>query len=123
MSAAPGKSVLVVIRHPPYGSSLGRSGLDTALATAAFDQPVDLLFLGDGVLSLQPGQDSAVLGLKNSGRLLASLPLYDIERVYADARAVERYAMVADEFPVTTELLDSRGIQALLNDHDHLLGF
>ena len=64
MSTPSGKRMLVVIRQPPYGSSLGRSGLDTALATAAFDQPVDLLFLGDGVLNLQPGQDSAVLGLK-----------------------------------------------------------
>ena len=123
MSAASGKRLLVVIRRAPYGSSLGRSGLDTALATAAFDQPVDLLFLGDGVLSLQPGQDSSVLGLKNSGRLLASLPLYDIEHVYADAGAVERYGMAAGEFPVVAKLLDNRGIQALLNDHDHLLGF
>ena len=123
MSTPSGKRMLVVIRQPPYGSSLGRSGLDTALATAAFDQPVDLLFLGDGVLNLQPGQDSAVLGLKNCGRLLASLPLYDIERVYADAGAVQRYSMVASEFPVAAELLDSPGIRTLMNDHDHLLGF
>jgi hypothetical protein len=31
--------------------------------------------------------------------------------------------MAAGEFPVVAKLLDNRAIQALLNDHDHLLGF
>ena len=54
----------------PVLQLLGTFGDQTVGGPAAvLDQPVDLLFLGDGVLCLQPGQDSAVLGLKNSGRL------------------------------------------------------
>ena len=46
MTAAPKKTVLIVLRHSPYGSGLAKAALDTALATAAFDQAVDLLFIG-----------------------------------------------------------------------------
>ena len=44
-----GMSLLVIIRCPPYGSSLARASLEVALAAAAFDQKVSLLFLGDGL--------------------------------------------------------------------------
>lgn len=123
MNAPAPKHLLVVIRHSPYGSSLARTALDTVLAAAAFDQPVAILFIGDGVLQLQPGQDTTALGLKNTGRLLASLPLYDIDTVYADAAAVERYCMQVDDFPVPTRLLDSHSMTELMAGCDHLLGF
>jgi tRNA 2-thiouridine synthesizing protein C len=123
MGQPEGKRLLIVVRRAPYGSSLARTALDTALAAAAFDQPVNILFLGDGVLQLQAGQDTAALGLKNCGRLLASLPLYDIDKVYADAAAVERYCMLADSFPVPAELLDHHSMAELMANSDHLLGF
>ena len=123
MDQPDGKRLLIVVRRAPYGSSLARTALDTALAAAAFDQPVDLLFLGDGVLQLQAGQDTAALGLKNCGRLLASLPLYDIDKVYADAAAVERYGLPIDQTPVPAELLDHQAMAELMANCDHLLGF
>ncbi|MDX1735029.1 MAG: sulfurtransferase complex subunit TusC, partial [Halioglobus sp.] len=87
------RRTLLVIRHSPYGGSLARSAVDTALAAAAFDQPVTLLFMGDGVLQLLPGQDSKAAGMKNIGRQLASLPLYDIDKVYLDSDAAARYRL------------------------------
>jgi len=96
------KSILIVLRHSPYGSSLAKASMDVALATAAFSQIVDLLFLGDGVLQLQPDQDSQRLGLKNIGRQLSSLPLYDINCVYVDAEAAARYNMDLSRAPIDT---------------------
>ena len=96
MADASDKTLLVIIRHSPYGSSLARSGLDTALAMAAFGQPVALLFLGDGVLQLLPAQDSKAIGRRNVGKLLASLPLYDIESVFVDAESAHRYRIDPD---------------------------
>lgn len=115
--------MLVTVRHAPYGSSRARSALDVALASAAFEQPVSLLFLGDGVLQLMPEQDSATLGVRNIGRLLASLPLYDIESVYVDADAASRYGLDLAMAPLPTRSLDSTGIQQLMASCDHLLGF
>jgi sulfur relay (sulfurtransferase) DsrF/TusC family protein len=41
VTAAPKKTVLIVLRHSPYGSGLAKAALDAALASAAFDQAVD----------------------------------------------------------------------------------
>ena len=117
------KSVLIVLRRSPYGSSLAKVSLDVALATAAFEQPVDLLFLGDGVLQLQADQDSQSLGIKNRGRQLASLPLYDINCVYVDAEATARYNLDLEKAPLETHTLSPGEIHPLMARYDHLLGF
>ena len=117
------KSVLIVLRRSPYGSSLAKVSLDVALATAAFEQPVDLLFLGDGVLQLQADQDSQSLGIKNRGRQLASLPLYDINCVYVDAEASARYNLDLEKAPLETRTLGPEEIHPLMARYDHLLGF
>ena len=115
--------LLVIVRHSPYGSSLARTGLDTALATAAFGQSVALLFLGDGVLQLLPEQDSTAIKQRNVGKLLASLPLYDIESVFVDAEAANRHRIDPDKSPVAATLIDAAGIQALINRCRPVLGF
>lgn len=117
------RSLLVVIRHPPYGSSLARAALDVALAAAAFERNISLLFLGDGVLQLLPGQDGRAVGLKNLGAALGSLPLYGIEQVYVDAEAAGRYGLDLAAAPVRSRPLDGEALRQLLASHDHLLGF
>lgn len=117
------KSVLIVLRHSPYGSSLAKASLDVTLATAAFEQAVDLLFLGDGVLQLLPDQDSRPLGIRNIGRQLASLPLYDIDGVYVDAESAKRYNVNLAHAPFETRLLDGMAMHRLMARYDHLLGF
>lgn len=117
------KRLLFIMRHAPYGAGPARSGLDAALAAAAFEQPVDLLFMGDGVLQLLPGQDGAALGVKTRGKQLAALPLYDIERVYVDAQAAARYALDLEQAPLPAQALDADAMAQLLRDSDLLLGF
>ena len=117
------KVSLVIVRHTPYGSSLGRASLDATLAMAAFDQPVDVLFLGEGVLHLLPEQDSHAIGVKNIAKLLASMPLYEIASAYVDAAAAERYGVDPALAPLPCETLDRDGIRALMTGSNHLLGF
>jgi len=123
VNAANSKSVLLIIRHSPYGSSLARASLDTALAAAAFEQPVQLLFMGDGVLQLVADQQSQAAGVKNIGKLLSSLPLYGIERVYVDTEAATRYAIQLSSAPIATEAVSAAEINRLMASCDHLLGF
>ena len=118
-----GKKLLAIIRHSPYGDSLARTSIETALAASAFDQSVCLLFLGDGVLQLMPDQEPSALGSRNLGRLLASLPLYDIESVYVDAQAVSRYRVKLENTPVSAVPLQPPEMVELLREHDLLLGF
>lgn len=114
---------LIVLKRTPYGSSLAKASIDVAFACAAFEQPVDLLFLGDGVLQLYPNQDGQALGIKTLGRQLASMPLYDINRVYVDSRAVAQYKLELSKAPLDCLPLDADGVRQLMLQYDHLLGF
>lgn len=115
--------VLVTLSHSPYGSSLARAAVDTLLAGAAFDQPVALLLSGAGVLNLLPEQNARVAGARNLGKLLASLPMYDIDIIYVDAAAVEQFGIDPQRLPDAARLLDRAAIRRLMDAHRHLLGF
>ena len=107
-------ALIIRLSHSPYGSGHSRAALDAALAAAALDLRIALVFVGAGVLNLLPGQDPSATGGKSLARTLASLPLYDIETVYAEAAALRRHGVVA-----TTELphvvaLEAEALTALL---------
>ena len=115
------KSLLLVFRHSPYGSGLARAGVDFALACGAFEQNITLLFTGAGVLQLQGQQAAGALGLKDIGKQLASLPLYDIESVYVDAEASARYGVTLDDAPVPAQPVDAAAIRAMIDNHAHVI--
>ncbi|MEH6582167.1 MAG: sulfurtransferase complex subunit TusC [Halioglobus sp.] len=123
MDSAGKKSQLIIVRHSPYGNSLARAGLDAALSAAAFDQPVQLLFLGEGVLQLLSAQDSSAIASRNIFKLIGSLPLYGIETLHVDADAMGRYAIELSELPVGARPLDRSAMRQLITEHDHVLGF
>ena len=114
---------LVVLRHSPYGSSLSRSGIDAALAAGAFEQSVNVLFLGAGVLQLIPEQDASNIGSKNIGKNVASLPLYDIEPFWVDAQATAQFGIDPQVLPPQARLLDIDALRTLMCNHQHLLSF
>jgi tRNA 2-thiouridine synthesizing protein C len=115
-------SMLIVFRRPPYSNSLARAGLDLALAAAAFDQPVSVLFMGTGVLQLLSDQDTSDLGDRNLGKTLASLPLYGVETLHVDAGSLAAFGMTTACLPGNCEVLDSAAVHALMRQHDHLVG-
>lgn len=121
MSDTARKRSLIVMRQTPYGSSLARSSIDLALAMAAFDQDFDVLFIGAGILQLVQDQQSEALGIKNAGKTLSSLPLYDKASVFVDAAALQTYGFSEQELVLPVAVLDSAGLTALLNDCDHVL--
>lgn len=115
------KRHLLIIRHSPYGSSMARASVDLALAMGAFDQDFDLLFMGDGVLQLLKGQDTQAVGLKNIGKALSSLPLYDVERVFVDAGALSCHGVNEEQLVVPAEPLGDDRLQQLFSQYDHLV--
>ena len=112
-----------MLRHTPYGPGPSRAAIDTALAYAAFEQPVTLLFMGEGVLQLHAHQEGRLAGGRDIGKQLASLPLYGIESVYVEADAAQRYGVELAGHAFATEALSAARIRALIDDLDHVLGF
>ncbi|WP_445621717.1 sulfurtransferase complex subunit TusC [Kushneria sp. Sum13] len=91
------KSILVIVRHPPHGSSWVREGLEAALVGAALGQPPTLLFSGDGVLALLAHQQRGALGQKGSAAMLEGLSLYDIEPLWYDQGSLEDRGLAVDQ--------------------------
>jgi tRNA 2-thiouridine synthesizing protein C len=117
------KRFLLVCRRPPYGESFAREALDVALAAAAFDQKVALLFLGDGVLQLLGAQQAEQIGQKALHKQLGALPLYDVDKLYVDAQALQARKLEPADLALPALPLSVPEITALLDEYDVVLGF
>ena len=117
------KRILLVCRRGAYGQSLSRAALDVALAAAAFEQHVTLLFMGDGVWQLLPEQDPAGIGLKNLNATLRSMPLYDIEQFYVDEEALTSRGIALNELEGQCTALSSQQMAEFIDAHDQVLSF
>lgn len=115
--------LLVILRHPPHGSSWLREGLDVALVAAAFGQAVSLLFQDEGVLALLKEQQAGPLGQKGTAATLDMLAMYDIESLYIDAEALNRFGLHADALQLPATQVDADAIKSLLNQHQQVLTF
>lgn len=82
------KRFLFVLRHAPCEGIALREFLDMLLTVAAFDQPVRILCLDDGVLSLKSGQQPDALGLSPVAPLWQALAIYDVEGVWVEQESL-----------------------------------
>lgn len=117
------KRYLIILRRPPYGESFAREALDMALAAAAFDQPIGLLFLGDGVAQLVNTQDSTAIGEKSFEKQLSALPLYDINTIYVDATALQQRGFSETDLSLPAQRVNATDISDLLKSYDVVLNF
>ncbi|MFT5578328.1 MAG: tRNA 2-thiouridine synthesizing protein C [Paraglaciecola psychrophila] len=115
------KPILIVCRKAPYRSSLAREAIDIALAAAAFDQPLSLLFSGDGVYQLMKEQNSEAIVSKNLGKVLTALPLYGIDSLYADDSALRLRGLEIEDLLLPVQLLDTQKIKDLMANHAILI--
>ncbi len=116
-------ATLFLLRHSPYGSTLAREALDMALASAAFGEEVVLLFSGDGVLQLLAGQQGELRQQKNLEKSLSVLPLYEIEKVYADQFSLAARGVDPQQLAVPAKIIDSRRVSELLRTADAIMSF
>jgi tRNA 2-thiouridine synthesizing protein C len=91
------KNFLFVLRHPPHSGSGIRESLDMLMTVAAFDQPVKLLFLDEGVFLLKSGQCPPNRAVRPTAPLFAALEIYDIEGLWVEQESLsERGLNLAD---------------------------
>lgn len=102
--------VLIIMRSSAWQDSQAREAQDLALATAAMDNPVHLLYLGEAVLQLLPltgkpvGKDFTV-----AQKLF---PLYDIGEVYVCAKALDQYQIDPASLRLPVVVVDDFGLTA-----------
>ncbi|GAA6152115.1 sulfurtransferase complex subunit TusC [Pseudoteredinibacter isoporae] len=118
MSQPKSKSIALICHHAPYGSSKARELIDVALASAAFDQNISLVFLGAGVLQLKDEQDPSSIEQKNHGKLLSMLELYDIENIYALDSAIEEFGLKSENLCAAANIVDAPTLAKYLQAQD-----
>lgn len=116
-------SLLVIIRHAPYGSNLLREGLDTALVAAAFGQPVDLLFLGQGAMALLKEQGSGAPGQKASLPTIDMLEMYDIEHLWTTEESLVAIGVPTSMLRNDAQFLKAKAMPGFLQQYAQILNF
>lgn len=116
MSSKP--TQLFVFQHPPYGCSLSREGIDALLASAAFEQPCKVLFVGDGVFNLLKDQQAKTLNARNLAQNLRALAMYDVDEIYASDEDVMQRQLQREDFCIPVQLITDSTIQQMFVDAD-----
>ena len=109
-----GKKFLFILRRSPQHGVRVRETLDMLLTVAAFDQPVTLLFLDDGVYQIKRGQCPESAGLPAVAPTFEALPLYDVETVLVERESLEARGLTESDLVIPVELIARTEIAALV---------
>lgn len=115
------RSMLIITRQPPWSGPSAREALDIALAGGAFELPLALLFLDDGVFQLASGQQSPRLQQKDLTANLQALPMFGIDSLFAAKRSLAERGLDETQLSLAVEALDDAGVSALINRYDHVI--
>lgn len=113
------QSLLIISRQAPWSGPGAREALDLALAGGAFDLPVGMLFLDDGVLQLAVGQAPQAVQQKDLTANLQALPMFGVESLYACAHSLALRGL--SETSLDVECLDSDALRALIDRYDQVI--
>lgn len=114
-------SLLIISRQAPWSGPGAREALDIALAGGAFDLPIGMLFLDDGVFQLSKAQQPGALQQKNLGANLQALPMFGVEDLYASQRSLAERGLSDAELNLAVERLDDSALTALLDRYDQVI--
>ncbi len=116
------KSLLIISRQAPWSGPGAREALDIVLAGGAFDLPIGLLFMDDGVFQLMPAQNAKALRQKDLSANLQALSLFGIEDLYVCRDSLADRGLFATQVAGgDLSLLTVEEIVALVNRYDQVL--
>ena len=116
------KSLLVISRQSPWSGLSAREALDLVLAGGAYDLPIGLLFMDDGVLQLAQAQDATAVQQKDLTANLKALEMFGIEEVYACSTSLRERGLPAEQLNIDARTLaHPRDIAALIDRYDHVI--
>lgn len=115
------KSLLIVSRQAPWSGPSAREALDIALAGGAYDLPLAMLFLDDGVFQLAPAQQPAQLQQKDLGANLSALPMFGVDELYVCASSLAERGLSAESLALQVQALQDPELPGLFDRFDHVI--
>jgi tRNA 2-thiouridine synthesizing protein C len=108
------KKYLFVLRKPAHRGAFAQEMLDIILTAAAFDQPVSLLLLDDGVFQLKSGQQPEYSGYKDTAAIFNALEIYDVTAIYAEAESLAERGLVVEDLFLPVQVMPRRRISEFM---------
>ncbi|QXQ16700.1 sulfurtransferase complex subunit TusC [Pseudomonas tolaasii] len=112
------KSLLIISRQAPWSGPGAREALDIVLAGGAFDLPIGLLFMDDGVFQLAANQAPKALQQKDLSANLQALELFGVEDVFACRHSLDERGLVT---PASAQPLNSEDIATQIDRYDQVV--
>ncbi|MDF1691634.1 MAG: DsrE family protein [Zhongshania sp.] len=114
---------LYIFTRSAYGNSIAREALDMALASAAFDQEVSLVFAQEAIYQLVMQQNSANTEKKPHLGVINALPLYDIDDIYYLAEDSSTYNLPPAALVPQAKALSAEQFSSLMSSADRIQSF
>jgi tRNA 2-thiouridine synthesizing protein C len=116
------KSLLIISRQAPWSGPGAREALDIVLAGGAFDLPIGLLFLDDGVFQLAPAQEAKAVQQKDLSANLQALSLFGVDDVFACGNSLtERGIASSGQNLEAVQLLGPEQIASIIDSYDQVI--
>ncbi|WP_213878637.1 sulfurtransferase complex subunit TusC [Pseudomonas sp. dw_358] len=115
------KSLLIVSRQAPWTGPGAREALDIALAGGAYDLPLAMLFLDDGVFQLASSQQPVQLQQKDLGANLNALPMFGVEDLYVCVSSLVERGLSTEGLTLPVRALQAAELTGLFDRFDHVI--
>lgn len=114
---------MYINRRAPYGTIYALEGLEAALAGAAFEQDVSVVFLDDGVFQLKKGQDTGESEMKDFSPTYRALETYDVDKLYVEKESLDKRGLSLGDLFIPVTVLSGSELADLLEQQDVILNF
>ena len=115
------KSISLIARRAPYGSDGARRTLDIAFAAAVFEQPLNYIFIGDGVFQLVAGQNPMEISNKPQGAALETLELYGINEVFVHSESLLNRGLTESHLVCSANLIEDCALKKLIAESTYVI--
>lgn len=111
--------ILIAIESAP---TLDLEASELALALAAFDLPVEVVFRGNGVFWLLEQAARKPNG-KSASKVLAAFPMYDLNKLFVSQVDLSKYSLDINNLPKSVEIVSDEKIASLFKNARHCVCF
>lgn len=113
------KHILIIIESAPTADL---EASEIALALAAFDLPVQVVFRGMGVFWLL-NQEARKTGGKSASKVLAAFPMYDIDQLLILETDIVKYSININSLVLKAKAIPTKNLTSLIKSAIHCFTF
>lgn len=115
------KKIALIFTQSAFSQAVSREAQDLALALAAIEHQMTLIYLDAAVTQLIPVADDARLGIKNFPVAQKLFAMYDISQIVVASDAMALYQLAAEDLRIKADCYCAAQIAALLVQQDHII--